>query len=194
VLLEASPASVLPPNPPFNTDGPQAARGLMARLGIAMTATDVAAWIGALTGTFVLLWDIFKWVHSGARIKVSAAPNMTGYGSAAQLLGNKTCVAVEASNVGQSKTTITHLVGFHYKTWWHRLFRRKPLTTFLVPDPRPGTLPHVLDTGERWLGMIEQNDELARMSRAGYLYVGIYHSTSRRPALQRVVIHSASEA
>jgi hypothetical protein len=159
-----------------------------------MTATDVAAWIGALTGTGVLLWDIFKWAHQRARIKVSAAPNMTGYGGAAQLLGNKTCVVVEATNVGQSKTTITHLVGFQYKSWWHRLLRRKPTTTFVVPNPRPGTLPHVLDVGERWLGMIEQNEELAKMSRDGYLYVGVYHSTGRRPVVKRLVIHASGDA
>ena len=169
-------------------------RACLAALGLTMTTTDVAAWIGALTGTFVLLWDIFKWVRSGARIKVSASPNMTGFGSAAQLLGNNTCVVVEAINVGQSKTTITHLVGFHYQSWWNRLLRRKPSTTFLVPDPRPGTLPHVLDIGERWLGMIEQNDELEKMSQEGCLYVGIYHSTGRQPKVQRLIIHAVNEA
>jgi hypothetical protein len=158
-----------------------------------MTATDVAAWIGALTGTLVLLWDIFKWVHSGAKIKVSASPNMTGYGSAALLLGEKMCVAVEATNVGQSKTTITHLVFFHHKSWFGRLLRRKPGTTFYVPDPRPGTLPAVLDTGERWLGMIVQSPELEVMSREGYLYVGVYHSTGKRPQVHRLVIHARSE-
>ncbi len=159
-----------------------------------MTATDVAAWIGALTGTLVLLWDVFKWVHSGAKIKISASPNMTGYGSAALLLGEQTCVAVEATNVGQSKTTITHLVGFHHKSRFGRLLRRKPETTFFVPNPRPGTLPGVLDTGERWLGMIEQNSELEVMSREGYLYVGIYHSTGKLPRVQRLIIHERGEA
>ena len=159
-----------------------------------MTATDVAAWIGALTGTGVLLWDIFKWVHSGARIKVSAAPNMIGYGGAAQLLGNKTCVVVEATNIGQSKTTITHLAGFHYKSWWRHLLRRKPSKAFFVANPTPGKLPHMLDIGERWLGMIEQNEDLEKMSREGCLYVGIYHSTSRRPKVQRLIIHAEDEA
>jgi hypothetical protein len=158
-----------------------------------MTATDVAAWVGALTGTGVLLWDIFKWAHSGARIKVSAAPNMRGYGAAAQLLGDEPVVMVEAINVGQSKTTITHLVGFHHRAWWHRLFRRNPATTFVVPDPRPGTLPHALDIGERWVGIMEQNEDLINMSRNGYLYVGVYHSTARRPALQRLVIRATGE-
>ncbi len=159
-----------------------------------MTATDVAAWIGALTGTLVLLWDIFKWAHSGPKIKVSASPNMTGYGSAAHLLGDKTCVAVEATNVGQSKTTITHLVGFHHKTSFGRLLRRKPETTFVVLDPRPGTLPAVLDTGERWLGFIKQTPELEVMSREGYLFVGVYHSTGKRPQVQRLIFHARSEA
>ena len=66
-----------------------------------MTPTDVAAWVGAITGSLVLLWDVFKWVLSGVRIRVSAAPNMTAYGSAAALLGMKTCIVVEASNVGR---------------------------------------------------------------------------------------------
>jgi hypothetical protein len=94
-----------------------------------MTATDVAAWIGALAGTGVLLWDIFKWVHQGAHIKVSVAPHMIGYGSGALLLGDKTYVAVEATNVGQAKTTITHLVGLQYRSWWHRLLHGQPPQT-----------------------------------------------------------------
>ena len=159
-----------------------------------MSATDVAAWIGALTGTGALLWDIFKWVHSGARLKVSAAPNMTGVGGTALLLGDKTCVTVEATNIGQSKTTITHVVGIQYKSLWHRLARRKPLTTIVVLNPSPGKLPCVLDAGERWIGMIEQNEELERMSREGYLYVGVYHSTGKRPTVERVVIHANTAA
>jgi hypothetical protein len=119
---------------------------------------------------------------------------MRGYGPAEQLLGDQPVVMVEATNVGQSKTTLTHLVGFHHKSWWHRLFRRKAATTFVVPDPRPGVLPHVLDIGERWVGIMEQNEDLVNMSRNGYLYVGVYHSTGRRPALQRLIVHPTGEA
>jgi hypothetical protein len=155
-----------------------------------MTPTDVAAWVGAITGSLVLLWDVFKWVHSGARVRVSAAPNMRAYGSALALLGTKTCIAVEASNVGQAKTTITHVVGFHYTSPVHKFLQRKPLKSIIVPDPKLGAVPHALDVGERWLGMMEQNEEIEELSRNGALYVGVYHSSGKRPELQRVIIHA----
>lgn len=159
-----------------------------------MAPTDAAAWVGAITGSLVLLWDVFKWVRSGARIRVSASPNMTAYGSAVALLGTKTCIAVEASNVGQAKTTITHVVGFHYKSPAHRFLRRKPLKSIVVLDPKPGAVPQALEVGERWLGMMEQNEEIEELSRNGALYVGVYHSSGKRPELQRVIIHAPSAA
>ena len=159
-----------------------------------MTPTDVAAWVGAITGSLVLLWDVFKWVLSGVRIRVSVAPNMTAYGSAAALLGMKTCIVVEASNVGQAKTTITHVVGFHYTSPAHKFLRRKPLKSIVVLDPKPGAVPHELDVGERWLGMMEQNEEIEELSRNGALYVGVIHSSGKRPKIQRVIIHAPSAA
>lgn len=54
-----------------------------------MSATYIAAWIGALTGTLVLIWDVYKWMQTGSKVKVSAAPNMVAYGSAVTILGDK---------------------------------------------------------------------------------------------------------
>ena len=55
---------------------------------------------------------------------------------------------------------------------------------FLAPK-----LPHILEPGERWLGGIEQNDELEKLSRNGFLYCGICHSNSKKSVMQRVIIH-----
>jgi len=41
-----------------------------------------------------------------------------------------------------------------------------------------------------WLGCIEQNTELEEMSRNGYLYCGIYHSSKKTAVVQRVVINN----
>ncbi len=153
-----------------------------------MNASEIAAWVGAATGSLALLWDIIKWSRTGPRIAVSVAPNMTAYGAAELLLGKEPCVLVEANNVGDGKTTVTHLVGFYYDSWLKRFLRRKPTTTMVVPDPTPGKVPHVLDKGERWVGMMEQNAELIKMSQEGYLFCGVYHSTSKRPVLARLVI------
>jgi hypothetical protein len=35
---------------------------------------------------------------------------------------------------------------------------------FVVPDPVPGRIPHVLEAGERWMGMLEQTEELVKWS------------------------------
>lgn len=154
-----------------------------------MNASEAAAWLGAITGSLALLWDIIKWGRTGPRIRVSVAPNMSAYGAAEILLGKEVCILIEANNIGDGRTTITHLVGFYYDSWMKQFFRCKPTKSMVVPNPTPGRLPHVLDKGERWVGMMEQTEELARMSRSGYLFCGVYHSISRRPVLARLVIH-----
>ena len=153
-----------------------------------MNATDAAAWIGAVTGTLALFWEIFVWAKTGPKIEVSASPNMEAFGALLNILGNAPCVVVEARNVGDGKTTITHVVGFYYESWLQWFCRRRPTKTLFVPDPVPGRLPHVLDAGERWLGMMEQNDDLIEMSQKGRLYCGVLHSTSSKAVTARLVI------
>ncbi len=71
------------------------------------------------------------------------------------LLGKEVCILIEANNIGDGKTTVTHLVGFYYDSWIKQFLRRKPKNSMVVPDPTPGRLPYVLDKGERWAGMME---------------------------------------
>ena len=75
-----------------------------------MSATDIAAWIGAVTGTLVLIWDVYKWTQTGPKVKVSAAPNMVAYGSAVTILGNKANIMVEVTNTGDGKTPSVSIV------------------------------------------------------------------------------------
>lgn len=35
-----------------------------------MDGTDIAAWWGAITATVVLCWDVYKWIMSGARVRI----------------------------------------------------------------------------------------------------------------------------
>lgn len=156
-----------------------------------MSATDIAAWIGAVTGTLVLIWDVYKWLQTGPKIKVFVAPNMVAHGSAVAILGNKANIMVEVTNTGDGKTTITHLVGFFYKSRLRKWLQRKPDRMMFVPDPGSGQLPHVIHPGERWIGVMDQNDDLIKMSNEGALYVGVLHSTQKPPVLARVFIREA---
>lgn len=149
--------------------------------------TSFVAWWGAVVATLVFLWDIYKWAKSGPRVVVSARPNMKTFGGP-QNLGGKSYVVVEAVNKGSKKTTITHLVGYHYSSFVKRILKKQS-TTFFVPDTGPTQrLPHVLEPGERWLGIMEQNEDLEKMAGQGYLYCGINHSLKTKPVLQRVRI------
>jgi hypothetical protein len=156
-----------------------------------MSATDIAAWIGAVTGTLVLIWDVYKWLETGPKIKVSVAPNMVAYGSAVAVLGNKANIMVEVTNTGDGKTTITHLVGLFYRSRLRKWLRRKPDRTMIVLNPGSGQLPHVIHPGERWIGAMDQSDALIKMSNEGALYVGVLHSTQKPPVLARVFIREA---
>jgi hypothetical protein len=152
-----------------------------------ITVTELVAWWGAVVATLVLVWDVYKWGRSGPVVNVSASPNMQTIGMGPDYEG-KTFATVEATNTGNRATTLTHLIGVQYPSLLARV-RRKPYHQFFVTDPGMGyKLPHVLSPGERWLGAMEQNDELQKLSTEGYLYVGVHHSSGRRPVSCRLVI------
>ena len=155
-----------------------------------MNATNLAAWWGAVIATLVLAWDVYKWKRTGPIVNVSASPNMQTFGGVLDAFQDKTFVVVEVTNIGDRKTTLTHLVGFHYTSIFLWLIKKKN-KAFIVANPALSTpLPHVLEPGERWLGGIEQNKELEEMSRNGYLYCGVYHSSGKKAVLQRVIVRN----
>lgn len=153
-----------------------------------MNTTDWLAIIGATTGCVALFWDVFKWVNSGAKIKLKVAGNMILFGGFNEVSKDQKNVSVEVVNSGDKKTTITHLCMAHYKSPLKAFFRRPPDSNFTVPDPGYSKLPHSLDVGDRWIGFISQTSDLERLASDGYLYVGIYHSTSNRFIRQRLII------
>jgi hypothetical protein len=160
-----------------------------------MKITDLAAWWGAIIATLVLLWDMYKWKRSGPIINVSVSIDMQTFGKMPNYPEGKKYVTVEVINIGDRKTTITHLVMFHYKSLFRKIRGKKDKNFFVaIPALFPPPLPHMIEPGERWLGGIEQNSELEEMSRNGYLYCGVYHSCGKKPILQRVVIHKNQDS
>lgn len=150
--------------------------------------TDIAAWWGACVATAVFVWDIYKWRLSGARLRLTVSANMEPYGSMRLPEPTKTIVIAEVANVGNKKTTITHVFAYYYANWWKRLLRLRT-HTLIVPNPvLAQPLPFELEPGARWVGAIEQNGELEEMSRKGCLLIGVLHSVSKAPVMQRLVI------
>lgn len=138
---------------------------------------------------------IYKYRRSGSIINIHASPNMQMLGKIPNSLKSKKYITVEVTNIGARNTTLTHLIMFHYKSLFRKIRKKKDKNIF-IPEPAlfPPPLPHILKTGERWLGGIEQTNELEEMSRNGYLYCGVYHSSEKKPIVQRVIIHKNSSS
>ena len=153
-----------------------------------MKATDLAAWWGAIVASLILIWDIYKWKRSGPIVRVSASPNMRTYGNISDSQKDKTYVVVEVTNTGDRKTTITHLIGFHYKSFFQKILKKRNKAFVVAIPALSEPLPYVLEPGERWLGGIDQNNKLEEISQNGFLYCGVYHSSGKRPVLERVII------
>lgn len=90
---------------------------------------DIAAWWGAIIATLALAWNIIVAVRSGARIHVTANPNMKIYPKT-PITGDKSYIAVTAVNSGTSPTTITHFCGFSAPSLWKLI--RKQTQQFVI--------------------------------------------------------------
>ncbi len=160
---------------------------------IDLTPTAIAAWWGATVATLVFLWDIYKWHQGGARIRLTVSPNVQHMGVIASWINpNQTLVAVEAVNVGNKKTTITHLFACRFPNLWARIRRKSTRTLFVALPGGNQPLPFELEPGARWIGAMDQNQELEELSRTGYLYVGIHHSMAKKGLLVRLIIPAQS--
>ena len=49
-------------------------------------------------------------------------------------------------------------------------------------------IPHTLEPGLYWTGIVTQNEEIEQMADNGYLYLGVHDSVREKPCLARVKI------
>lgn len=128
----------------------------------------------AIVSTFVLGWDAYKWLASGAKIDLSASMGMKIYGGVVP--DDNTYISVTALNVGDRPTTITNLGGMYFDSWWQAyVFRRKPKQAFIITEPsQTQRIPYRFEVGAQWMGMAIQSDEIEQMARDGYLFLILY--------------------
>jgi hypothetical protein len=145
-----------------------------------MTASEVAAWWGAVIATVVLVWDIFKWARAGVRLKVHAVPNMQVAGDATETK----LVHIEVVNRGDKTTTITHLAFYEFASTLDRL-RGKRKAAGIVPYPEGPQLPYELAPGKRWAATVRQAGLFPHFS-GGQVYCVIIHSGRDKEVLCRL--------
>jgi hypothetical protein len=125
-----------------------------------MTTTTVIACIGAITGTIALVWDFVKWSYAERVIlDIHASPNMVTTTDP-----RTPHVMIVVTNKGKLTTTLK-LLSFEVYDTKRQMKRRKPVKQSVVPNPLPGVLPHVLEPGKEWMGLVEQNNTNSRNTR-----------------------------
>lgn len=140
----------------------------------------------AVVSTFVLGWDAYKWLASGAKIDMSASLNMKVIGGIEP--DDKTYVSVTAYNVGDRATTVTNLGGMYFDSWWRAYtIKRKPKMAFLISQPsQTQRIPYRFDVGDQWMGLADQTDDIVKMAEEGYLFFILYTAQSGRGHRVRV--------
>jgi len=155
---------------------------------ISIGTTEIIAAYAAVVATVVLAWDVYKWKASGPRIRFSVSSNMKIL-QYPGISATATFVNAKAINVGNLPTTITTLAIQHYKSWLLWVLRRPDhrgviLNTALKP------LPHILEPGTIWTGLIDQTC-IEGFTRSGILFCELYLSHRRRPKTARIRLEKA---
>ncbi len=156
------------------------------KINLNFTITEIAAWWGAIIATTILLWDIYKWKTSGPRVGVEVFPNRIIIGD--PIREGKTYIGVKVTNTGNRPTTISNLCMQYYLTRWSWI-RKKPNKSMVVGNPGiPHPVPHVLQPGTVWDGLIIQDDDVVEMATQGYLICELFISDKKKPITRRIVI------
>lgn len=148
----------------------------------------------AVISTFVLGWDAYKWLASGAKINLSASSGMKILGG--QVPDPKTYLSITAWNVGDQPTTITNLGGMYFDSWWSAyVTRRKPSETFIVNEPSQAQrIPYRFEVGDQWIGLTDQTDDIVQKAKDGYLFLILYTTRGGRGHRVRVKIRERKSA
>lgn len=142
----------------------------------------------AVISTFVLGWDAYKWLASGAKIDLSVSSGM-------KILGGlvpdpKAYLSITAWNIGDQPTTITNLGGMYFDSWWRAyVTRRKCAEAFIVTEPSQAQrIPYRFEVGDQWIGLADQTDDIIQKARDGYLFLILYTARGGRGHRVRVKI------
>jgi hypothetical protein len=153
-----------------------------------MTASDIAAWIGALTGSIAFAWDVYKWRHSGPRLYIKAQPDMELMPPDPGRPQNQRYLALSVSNGGDKNTTLTKAGMTYYtsrlKGIIGKVVRRKTDRTWII---KILDLPITLEVGAEKCWPIPQPEPVEMARRNGVLYCEIYHALARKPVRKRII-------
>lgn len=156
-----------------------------------MKTTDLVAWIGATTGVASFFWNIYTKVTAGPKLVVNACANMVQMPPPPK---NPRFLRITVQNVGTAPTTLTNVAFFQMHPKWKRILYKLHLrkwdaeTRALLNDYRGPQIPHKLEVGSEWVGLMEQDATFEEgWLKTTRLHCAVYHSFSKRPATTKII-------
>ncbi|MFC1452596.1 hypothetical protein ACFLSJ_04540 [Verrucomicrobiota bacterium] len=86
------------------------------------SSVDCVAWLGAITGSISLIWQVFVWRRTKPVIRIDSVYLRQDGGDV--LSKGLWTATVEFTNIGEQATRITRVGSSHYKTWFHALMNK----------------------------------------------------------------------
>jgi len=150
-----------------------------------MTATELAAWVGASSGLLSVGWNIYLKLTSGPKLAVTAFAGMVMMPPPPH---NPRLLKLTVNNVGTTPTTINNLTFHIYESRWKRL-RRRPSVSAVLNHYRGPEMPHKVEVGDEWVAVMEHDEKFNEWLRSGDLWCEVHHSFSKRPTRTRILGH-----
>ena len=111
-----------------------------------MTITEIAAWVGALSGLGSLAWNIYLKLTAGPKLEVSAHAGMVQRPSPP---GDPTFLKITVRNNGIALTTLTNVTFHTYNSTWARWKGSASYNSVLNSFEGP-QIPFRLEVGTEW--------------------------------------------
>jgi hypothetical protein len=138
-----------------------------------VTASDWAAWLGAVTGVAALGWEIVRWWREG---KPHLLVRSSAYLRLTPSTDRKPLLVTHVTNTGKTGVTLTTLGMFTFPSAWSR-FRFRPASNWVMLNNAIGPdLPRELQPGQQWTCGFQvseghrNRDPLCRHVPGGFTY------------------------
>ena len=148
-----------------------------------MTMTEIAAWVGALSGLGSLAWNIYLKLTAGPKLEVSAFAGMVIRPSSP---GDPKVLRITVCNNGTALTTLTNVTFHTYNSKWARWKGSASYNSVLNNFQGPPT-PFRLEVGREWTGSMQQDDDFAELLKTQTLWCAVHHSFSKKPAQVKIL-------
>ena len=101
-------------------------------------------------------------------------------------LSEEMLLFLTATNIGDRPTTITHFVAYEYSSFFSHLRHKPTQSYYITPLPAFGSVPYILNPGEDWHGMANQDSAAKEVKDPSRFYLGIFHNSSPKPVMKRL--------